>query len=207
MKINLFFCLSFLSTIVFAQESLSTSETQELKSKISQVVNTTTSLKGDFTQVKSVEFMEEEVESSGVFFYQEPKRIKWEYQQPLAYSIRFLANKILITQQGKTQEVDANSSALLKQLSEFLSQSITGKLLESEAFSINYFKEKGIYFATLAPKEKELKEVFDRIVLYFDERYLIKQIELIDPNEDKTSIKLKNVKRNLSIDANIFEKP
>ncbi|WP_121665285.1 LolA family protein [Mesonia aquimarina] len=191
----------------FSQQQLSTAETEKLKTELRQVVNSINSLTGDFTQIKSVEFMEDDVESSGKFFYQEPKQIKWKYEQPLAYSIRFLEDKILLSQQGNTQEVDANSNALLKQLSEFLSESITGKILESDAFTITYFKHNGTYSAQLNPNEKELKEVFSRIILHFEERYLINKIELIDPNEDTTIIELNNVKLNTSLEQNTFKTP
>ncbi|MDR6301666.1 LolA family protein [Mesonia maritima] len=198
-----FFC-SFFS---FGQKSLSTEETQQLKSNIQAVVQKTHSLKGNFSQLKSMEVMEDDVESSGNFFYKKPSQIKWEYKSPFEYSIRFLSGKILISENGKTKEIDANSNKLLKQLSELLSNSITGKLLESDSFKVNYYQNQQHYFAILIPKEKELKDIFTEIKMHFDERYLISKIQLTESGGDETIISFSEVKMNPEMNSSIFETP
>ena len=67
---------------------------------------------------------------------------------------------------------------------------------------------KTLWNVTLIPKKKEMKKMFTRIVLSFTKSDLIiSEINLHEKNNDRTNIRLRNIKTNIAINENLFAIP
>jgi outer membrane lipoprotein carrier protein len=59
--------------------------------------------------------------------------------------------------------------------------------------------------ASLLPQRKDLKQLFQKIILHFSKKNaMVKQVELIERNGDRTVIELNNIRTNEKISADLF---
>ena len=61
------------------------------------------------------------------------------------------------------------------------------------------------YQAILVPKRKEMKQLWNRLVLHFDvANKILSTIEMFEKNGDHTIIEMQHVVLNKAIDSNVF---
>src|SRR5690606_40561039 len=74
-----------LSGLNFAQ--MNSTEIKKLKENINSATSNLTSLQSDFTQTKHLDFMENDVKSSGKLYFKSKSKIRWEYTSPFHYYV------------------------------------------------------------------------------------------------------------------------
>ena len=86
---------------------------------------------------------------------------------------------------------------------------VTGTALSNSSdFSIDVADSNTQWQVTLAPKKKEMKKMFSKIVLSFNKSNLmISEINIYEKNNDRTNIKLKNIKTNGAVNETLFAIP
>ena len=57
-------------------------------------------LESDFVQYKHLDFLENDIETSGKLAYKAPGLVKWEYTHPYQYSVIFKKDELLINDGG-----------------------------------------------------------------------------------------------------------
>lgn len=190
----------------FAQSELSSSETQTFKKAVAEKVKDNATLSGNFTQTQQMEYMQSDVESSGVFFYKKPDKLKWSYKKPYLFSLLFKNGHVIINNDGNRKNMSVSSNPLFEKLSGLIAHSINGKLLDDKDFTSSYFYEKNFVLVKLIPQEEDLKEIFSKVELYFDpETRLVKKAKLTQPEGDSTLIHFEDVKLNAKIPESVFD--
>ena len=86
---------------------------------------------------------------------------------------------------------------------------VTGTALSNSSdFSIDVADGNTQWQVTLVPKKKEMKKMFSKIVLSFNKSNLmISEINIYEKNNDRTNIKLKNIKTNGAVNETLFAIP
>ncbi|SEK27730.1 Outer membrane lipoprotein-sorting protein [Aquimarina amphilecti] len=201
------FSYIFLSfSLLQAQEvELSASEAKSFKNSVSKSAKQSRTIVNTFTQLKHIDFLSNDIESSGDLYFKSPNIIKWSYTKPYEYSVIFKDKKLFINDAGKKSDINLASNKVFKKLNDLIAKSVSGDMLDDAQFSARFFKNDELFIAKLSPNDSTLKEMFKEIVLSFESnKYLVSSVRLIEPSGDYTLINFENTSVNKPIPDAIF---
>ena len=209
MKNNVLFSVLFLSFSlfsVFAQEQkMSESEITAFKNSVNATAKSTKTLTTDFTQLKHMDFLSKDIETSGKMNFKSPNMLQWQYVKPYQYAIIFKNNKIFINDAGKKNNIDKGNSKMFDKLNKLIVGSVNGNMFDENEFAISYFKTKDFNITKLLPKDAALKKYVKQMELYFDKTgNTVSQVKMIEPSNDYTKIIFKNKVINAKIEDSVF---
>lgn len=196
----------FLSFGVFSQEQkMSESEITAFKNSVNATAKNTKTLSTDFTQLKHMDFLSKDIETSGKMNFKSPNMLQWQYVKPYQYSIVFKNNKIFINDAGKKNNIDKGNSKMFDKLNKLIVGSVNGNMFDENEFTISYFKTKDFNITKLLPKDASLKKYVKQMELYFDKTgNTVSQVKMIEPSNDYTKIIFKNKVINAKIEDSVF---
>jgi len=197
----------FCSVSGMAQYQNATREQKkEIVSKISQASRDMNTMQCDFTQVKELSFIDDQMSSKGKMFYKKTNKIRWEYTEPYQYVFSMDGKNGRMTIGGKTTTIPVNQSKLFNEISKVMVSSVSGTgLVDSPDFDTEFFVGSNDNKVVLIPQKKEVKDLFSSIQLFVNKSdNRITSVELVEKSGDKTTITLKNIQVNTAIDDKIF---
>lgn len=201
MKINkllILFALIFISVSSVAQQKMSQTEIDIFKKNVQQDATNTQTIKTDFVQHKKLTFLTKEIESSGQMYYQAKDMLHWKYTTPYQYSIIFKKGMIHINNQGKKNNISTSSNLVLGKVNKLIAGSVNGNLFDDQDFIVDYYKDSKHKIVHFIPKNKQIKEVIEKIELYFPiDKYYVSEVQLKESSGDFTKIIFKNRKTNV----------
>ena len=175
---------------------------EELKSAAASV----TSLSADFVQEKHMKILARPLVSSGVFYFQSPASLRWEYRAPVRNILLMHDNRTeryVETGSGLTKETGAGLQAMQIVL-EQISQWLGGRFDENPMFTANLEPGPKI---VLIPKEKSFSRMIHHIDLVLSERPgIIDSVVIYESEDSFTKLVFKNAVLNQPIDAALFRK-
>lgn len=194
-------------TILFSLSSITsalaqTSAINEI-SKASQAVE---SVQADFTQTKRLKMLNDAMVSKGRMWCTQPNRLRWEYTTPYASLFILNDNKVLFKNSKRSNTLNANRHKRIREMIRIMIPSNLGKVLsQKKDFHATVETTGNQHILTLVPQKKELKQMFARIVLYYDRKQaVVTQIEMFEKNGDSTTIQLSSIKKNIVINPSVF---
>ncbi|MEO9891958.1 outer membrane lipoprotein carrier protein LolA [Aurantibacter sp.] len=183
---------------------MSTSESIALQEKVKSLAETTNTISANFVQYKHLDFLSNDIESSGKLSFKSPDMVKWAYNKPFQYSVLFKNDMLYINNEGEKNNIDIGSNKLFKQLNKLISSSITGNMFTTEEFNINYYKnEKGsvVYFS---PKDEKFAKYIKEFHINFNHNAEVSAVKMIEPSNDYTLIQFSNRITNQNIPDAVF---
>ena len=206
MKLKLFIILTFFQWTIFAQESpMLASEIEKFKKDIISDSKSIKTLTADFTQYKVMNFLEKPIISKGKLYLQNPNAMKWNYNQPIDYSVVFNNGKIYINDEGKKNTIDLQGNKKFEKLNSLIIGSVSGNLFQTNDFTITYGKTANARIAKLQPKLKDIKKYIKEIQLtFYTGQSTVTEVKMIEPSNDYTKIVFSNKVLNKSINATVF---
>ena len=198
----LFLCLG---TASFAQNAMTAQEITNFKQRVKTVAQKTKTIGSDFDQYKHMEFLSNDIKTSGKMLFKSPNLVKWSYTNPFQYSVIFKEDKLLINDEGKKSDVNIGSNQLFKKLNQLIVKSISGDMFDAAEFTMNFSKNAEAYIVTFDSKDEELKKYIKQFVLHFEtEKHTVVEVRMIEPSDDYTQIVFKNRKENQVIKDEVF---
>lgn len=200
MRYLLLLIVSLMPTLTMAQSE------QQIIEQINASSAKVQSLECDFVQTKHLKMLNNSYVSSGKLYYSQPDMLRWEYTTPYSYIFIMNRDKVILKNQSRQDVIDVNRNKIFKDISRLMMESIKGELLnDNTLFERSIVAVKGGYIATLIPTQREMKQMWSKILLYFDaESFSVEKIEMYEKGGDSTSIELKGVKLNGAIESSIF---
>ncbi|HSG67112.1 MAG TPA: outer membrane lipoprotein carrier protein LolA [Bacteroidales bacterium] len=184
------------------------SDIEGFKTKMAAFNQKTESIESDFTQLKHLSFLEEDVKSMGKFYFRKKNQLRWEYGSPFFYLIIFNNDSILIQDENKTSIYDAASGRMFREINNIMLGMVDGTILENDNFTIEYLELQSSYILELTPKGGEMKEFLSRIRLFINRNNLTAdEIYMIESSGDFTHIRFFNKRLNEDIPQHIFDLP
>lgn len=185
---------------------LSAQDETQIVEEISKAAAHLISLQCDFTQTKYLEMLNSKMLSKGVMSYQQNNKLRWEYISPYKYVFILNDTKVLLKNDTRNDVIDVNKNKVFKEIARVMMNSVIGKsLTDDKDFKISLIVSGPEYVATLLPLRKDIKAMFNTIVLHFDKTSkLVSKVELVEKSGDRTIIELLNVKPNVSFNQEIF---
>ena len=198
------YCFLLLASCLLLLPSMA--QDAHIKQKISQVAATTKTMQCDFVQTKYLKMLNDKMVSKGIMFYQQSNCLRWEYTSPYTYTFILNNDKVLLKNKKRNDVIDVNQNKVFKEIARIMMNSVVGNCLQDDkSFKSSISVAGGEWVATLLPLRKDMKQMFQSIVLHFSQQQaVVTQVELTEKNGDKTVIELKNIKTNGPINANMF---
>jgi len=173
---------------------------EELKS----TAGTVNSVSAEFVQEKHMRILVRPLVSSGVFYFQAPASLRWEYQKPLNNILIMHGNRIeryVVTEDGIVKESGGNLQAMQVVL-EQISQWLGGRFDENPMFSAQLESGSKII---LAPKEEAFAKMIQRIELGLSQRAgVIDTVTIYETDESFTRLVFTNTVLNKPLDTALF---
>ncbi len=200
-----FILVLLLPLTVFSQAFKAVKDTSALKQKIESMSKATNSIESDFTQEKNLSMLSEKIISKGHFAFKKDNLLRWEYSSPSKYLIVINKEKVMIKDEKKISKYDMNSNKVFKEINDIMVSSVQGTIFKSHKFKTNYFENDRFYKLELIPQDKNMKDTFKKINLYFDKSVTsVAKMEMVEASEDVTLLDFSNKKLNAPIADNLF---
>ncbi len=205
MRVILTFLFIIITAANFAAQSrLSTAEAKAFTARINAGSKNLRTLQADFVQTKKMDFLKNDIVSSGKMALQSPNLLSWKYSKPYKYSVIFKNNRIYIDNQGKKSAVDAKSKYFEK-INRLISGSATGNLFNDPEFKVSYYKTGAFTIARFVPKSSQLLKYVRQIDLYFTkDDTTVSRVSMQEASGDTSDIVFKNTKVNAKLPAASF---
>ena len=178
----------------------------KVKQQINAVASKMKTMQCDFVQTKYLKMLNDKMVSRGKMYYQQSNKLRWEYTSPYTYTFVLNGSKVLISKGKRSDVINVNQSKFFKEIARIMMNSVVGKCLtDSKDFKVSLTGASAEYVATLYPQQKQMKQMFQKIILHFNKQNsTVSKVELIEKKGDRTIIELKNVKSNAPINAKVF---
>lgn len=198
--------LFLLTSVVLPIQSQTVNETKA-KQMLNKIAVDTKSIQCDFIQTKHLKMLNDKLVSKGKMFYQQGNKLHWEYTNPYQYTFILNNNQVLIRNNNHSDVIDVQQNKLFKEIARIMMNSVVGKCLNDEKdFKSSITDNSNEWIAQLLPLKKSMKQMFSNIELHFSKsNSMISKVIITEKNGDKTVIELKNIKKNASINSNIFQ--
>lgn len=200
--------LFFLMALCLCLLNLSAQKINEAKVKqqINAVASKMKTMQCDFVQTKYLKMLNDKMVSRGKMYYQQSNKLRWEYTYPYTYTFVLNGSRVLISKGKRNDVINVNQSKFFKEIARIMMNSVVGKCLtDSKDFKVSLTGASAEYVATLYPQQKQMKQMFQKIILHFNKQNsTVSKVELIEKKGDRTIIELKNVKSNAPINAKVF---
>ncbi len=193
--------LCHLSLLAIAQNS-----DIQIRQKISHAATIMKTMQCDFEQKKYIKLLNHEMVSKGKLYYQQAACLRWEYITPYTYTFILNQDKVLLKNNKRNDVLDVKQNKMFSEIVNIMMSSVVGNCLtDNKNFHSNISVAGNEWVVTLQPLRREVKQMFPRIVLHFNQKLaVVTQIELFEKSGDKTMINLKNIKKNEKISADMF---
>ena len=173
---------------------------------IQSAASTITSVRADFVQEKHMEILARPVVSKGVFYFQAPDSLRWEYRSPV--------QSILLMHAGRTKRYLKKNGAItedtgvhlqsMQVVLQDIAQWLNGRFEENPAFSASLEPDRKI---VLRPKEKSLAAIIQRIELILSDRPgIIAAVMIYEGEKSYTRFEFQNTILNQPLQDSIFRK-
>jgi outer membrane lipoprotein carrier protein len=162
------------------------------------------SITAGFIQEKHLKILARPLVSEGVFYFQAPDSLRWEYHHPI--------QSVLLMHHGKTkrhilrdgaaiEDTAANLQSMQVVLEE-ISRWLNGRFDENPAFSTRLEPGRRI---VLSPREKSLAMMIERIELVLsDLPGIIKSVIIYEDEQSFTKLEFNNVQLNPPLQDSLF---
>lgn len=189
-----------------AQETvMNNSEITEFKNLVNATASEIKTIQSNFTQYKHMDFLSNDIETSGKMAFKEPDLIKWEYTKPYTYSVIFNKGKIYIDDDGSKSNMDLGNNRLFKKLNELIIGSVKGDMFNETDFDMVYFSTVVGSKVIFKPKDQTILSYIASVELLFDpDKGTVQEVKMIEPSGDYTQIVFQNRTLNQPLPDAVF---
>lgn len=194
-------CLGF--SALSAQQKV---DEVRVRQQIDAVASSMRTMQCDFVQTKYLKMLNDKMVSKGKMYYQQSNKLRWEYVSPYTYTFVLNGSKVLLGRGNRNDVINVNQSKFFKEIARIMMNSVVGKcLMDTKDFKVSILGYPTEYVATLYPQQKQMRQMFQKIVLHFSkQKSMVSMVELVEKKGDKTIIELKNVRVNAPVNAKVF---
>lgn len=201
---KIIFLLFFVVWSGQAQTKMTAAEASSLKTKVKTQAKNVQTISSDFVQLKHLDFLDNDIKSSGKLNFKAPDFVKWAYTSPFEYAIIFKENKIYINDEGRKSDIDVGRNKLFKQLNHLIISSVKGDMFDDNHFEIEYYKTKGGSLVYFSPIDEKLAQFIKTFHITFDQHADVIEVKMIEHSNDYTKIIFSNKTINQPIDEAVF---
>lgn len=201
---NIIYLVLLFSGLLFSQSEMTHQDIVLLKSKVKSQSDLTETIVSDFTQYKHLDFLSNDIITSGQLVFKAPDLVKWAYVAPYEYSVIFKNDVLHINDEGRKSELDLSSSKLFKKLNHLIISSVKGDMFNDDQFVIKYMTHENNYKVCFSPLNDNISKYIKEFQILFNVNGEVKEIKMIEPTDDFTKIVFNNRVINKSVTNAVF---
>lgn len=203
MKRYLLLLWTFMSIVSISAQTLNDAQ---IRQRVNQAAAAMKTMQCDFVQTKHLKMLNDDIVAHGKMYYEQNSKLRWEYTIPYAYVFVLNGDKVLLKNKQRNDVIDVNQNKMFREIARVMMSSVVGNcLLDDKTFKTTIATTNGEWIATLVPQRKDIRQMFQKIVLHFNQqRAVVNCVEMVEKSGDKTVINLKNIRTNETINAAIF---
>lgn len=189
-----------------AQKTISLAEQSAIIKQAEVSAASITTLQCTFVQEKQMTLLNSKMVSTGSLAYKKPGKLRWAYASPTPFVFLLDGTMVVMKSEHKKSTIDIKSSALFQEIVRIMMSSVTGKCLsDNKNFKVSIRKDNAGYIAHLIPTNKKMGQMFHSIQLSINPNTgIVSKVVLTEKSGDATTIYLKNIKKNIALDENLF---
>jgi outer membrane lipoprotein-sorting protein len=167
-KIHLFTIPLF--TCLLANAQVINPADRQIVEKIMQGNAHYTSFKGEFKQIRRLDYMDEDIVSEGTFYYRKPGQMVLRFSDPEGDVMLVDGDRLTLASAGGKRTVSAQSDPKIRGIKTVLTSAMQGNALEMGAREITCRETPGQYVVT-AKLDAE-SQLFETVVACYDRKDL-----------------------------------
>jgi outer membrane lipoprotein-sorting protein len=206
--LSAFIILLFSTVLLQAQPSgyKPLKDAEDFKIKLNAAVSKLKTIESDFVQEKSLSIMTEPMSSKGRFWFRKPGMLRWQYFEPVKYTILLDGVKMYINDGQKTSSFDIKKNKIFSEVNNIMTDCLQGNIQkQGKIYKIAFFEGPKYYMIKLTPFQKQMKQFLKSIELYINKKdYSVDRLKMIELSNDFTSIEFINKKMNHEIPDSQF---
>ncbi len=205
MKKIFFTITAFLFGIFILQAKSVNEDDKNILEKI-KVHNTSySSITADFTHIRHMPFLEEDMISHGKFYYDKPEKLSMAYTDPQGDLILINGDKFIMIASGKRNET-TTKNARMRAMKTILSACMEGDIQKVEPTAITCTETPQYYTVTAElATGKNNKSNICKVITYYDKKdYSVSILYTEESDGTFNRYELMNKKLNQSIEEDIF---
>lgn len=174
--------------------------------ELETTAGTITSVQADFVQEKHLAILAGPLVSHGVFYYQAPGSLRWEYSRPVKSMLLMHAGKIRRFVKGTDgfQEETSGGLEAMQVIMEQITFWLKGRFDESSMFDAR-LDTPGLI--TLTPREDALRAIIQSIEIRMTRQPgIIKEVVIHESRDAYTRMRFSNTILNEHVDDAVFRK-
>lgn len=178
---------------------------EAFKQKINKVASSIKAIECDFVQTKHMEIFNEDIVSSGKFYYQNEDMICLDYLKPTKYTIVINGNKIKTVSDGKKNIVNLKSNKVMKEMRSMLAACMSGNITQISGYKMEYFEDVKFYLIKVIPTSQDVKSYISQFAIYMDKNDMsVSKLRITEAGNNYTDYQFKNKKFNQLTNESIF---
>lgn len=198
------FCIGA-THVLHAQTFKPVADQEKVLTELRKTSQATTSIQAAFTEEKFLAVLKEPERSSGLFYFQQKDKMRWEQKTPSKYVILINGDKLRIQEGGKEKNV-GQAGRMASQIKELMIGLVNGDFQQNKAFSIACLGNEDQYQIVLTPINRRLKNIYSKITMVFPKSSLrVKELTFFEKGGDKSVMKFSSEKFNQSINDSLFQ--
>ena len=188
------------------QTKTSTARQQEVLERVDKAARSMKTMQCDFTQTKHMKMLKRDMVSTGVMYFRQPDKLRWQYTSPYDYIFLLNGDKVKIKSAKTTKNIDVEGNKMFRRITDIIMGSITGNGLKATTdFTVEVYEGPEGCYARLYPKKKELKQIYKQVNVHFNSALtMVSRVEMEEKTGDTTVIQLTGAKTNTEIDEAQF---
>lgn len=172
--------------------------------ELKTTAGTITSVQAEFVQEKHMPILAAPLISHGVFYYQAPGSLRWEYSRPVKSILLMHAGSVRRWVQGSDgiQEETSGSLAAMQVVLDQIAYWLQGRFDENPMFGARLNTSGRI---TLTPKDDALRAVIERIEIGLTQQPgIIEDVVIYESQDAYTRMSFSNTMLNQTMDDAVF---
>ncbi|WP_018108791.1 LolA family protein [Bacteroides propionicifaciens] len=178
----------------------------DFESHLKETSGNLKTIESDFKQVKYLDVFDEEIKSSGKFYYKQLNKIRMQYDKPLDYLIVINGPTLKIRSDGKVATTDLGKNKMMQQVQEMIAGCMIGNLSGlTKNYTVDYLEDAKSYLLQLTPKSNAVKAYLYRIEMVILKADMsVDRLKISETESNYTEYFFLHKKLNQPIDENIF---
>lgn len=178
---------------------------EKVLAELRKTSQATTSIQASFTEEKYLAVLKEPEKSSGLFYYQQKDKMRWEQRMPSKYIILINGDQLRV-QEGNKEKNVGQAGRMAAQIKELMIGLVNGDFQQNKGFSSAVLEDGSEYQIVLTPVNRRLKNIYAKIVMNFPKSSLrLKELTFFEKGGDRSIMKFQQEKFNQPIADHLFK--
>lgn len=197
--------ITLILSVALSLSGLAQNRDADFADQLQAHYKTAKSISAHFVHRKQSLLFDTPLVSEGLFYYENPDKIRWEQQKPSAGYFVINGDEA-IQFDGETVKKSSGLNMQMSIFRQFILSTVDGSILDDASFEKTFLSKGGKMIITLLPTDKRMAKRLQRIELTFDERtLLLDQLKMYESQTEFSDIKFTDQKVNAKIPSSIFQ--